>query len=1578
MAFDLSAWTTAKYRYSFVGDEGTSYIAEIHEDGFSGSVATVDIVGRGSINTRWATEGDDEFAPMMTSETSLALYDTGEALASDLIDALDTVDNKYLMVIRQSGNLKWVGRIDPESINFDEDGQVKLSVTATDGLGRLENKPYITNTDGSGVDEGSATLVSVIADVLSSTGFGLNFYISSSLVPRAATAINETKNPLEYVWVNKIAFTSNRDKEERGLVSKLSVLEAICKAWGLRVFQSEGAWHLIQVSHFAQNSHRKWQYNSAGSLQGYSDVDPRVTVSNEDIKRSESTANILPGYKSSIVQYQHGPIRLLRSPQFEPLTISNAEAILGGNYPWSQYADVPGQIGAAEIYTLDDGTWGMGVDEINVAGGLSDKTGYDGVEIDGKGIIFANIPHSTLTTYIGNGFSAQTTDPIPDGVPLKFAASIFGLQFGNNPNPNPHLVADEWVAFQIEHAGTTTRYLKFSEDGSLEWSTTNNWCLIRNGLQPNGWASLSLDDIDNTVNNGAMTVRIGPVIYDDTDEALWQKVVWDNVQLFPELPDGQSNYDATSVVSYINNAARSEPRHVQRVVILGDGPSTYNKGSMYTNSALTTRTADWEITTTGHSGANTDVSHAEALGELMLRCMHKIRRKHNASYVGYGGILTPLNVLNRSSALWAPWEITVTWQGEYSQGSWYRAEYTSSLTNLETETGIATGAHLLSSFGRGTSSNAGFTYNRIGSSFDTLVARENDRISKVVADPVSGATVINSNKTVHCEALTDPEGTTIALRHNDSVYFQSVKTGRIIKRLVDASENDPEYSPYVAGAITFKVTEAFTTDEYIEENDPILPGTITGMRIDMDGVSIINTHIKSDGEYAWNGEIDELTGEITAPGDTGWVVSKSGGAVFNDVIVRGNIEVGDLLIGKDVGYLSGTPSERIAGEHGIWINGDNYWILDTNADPDEEFFRVGDDNSHINWDGTTGSEAFTIKSQGSIVFDSSSGSGGLGLTGKVQISATGSITDGTNYELGPDGLDFQLPSGPSAATELRWLETLGSTSAGDITLGAWSASPTGRVIEADADTFRLYTNGTLNTATGDGIWADSARYHGEGIVFGGSASEIVGSSAGLYLKSTSLSTSFLWPGNPGNNGDVLTSNGSGGLTFSPASGVSSLNGLSDVNITSATTGDLLRYNGSSWVDYPDSNYAAASHTHAATDITSGTLASARLSGSYTGITGVGALSAGSITSGFGSIATANTISTTSKIYVGGSTYASDGIQLDYNAGNPRFYVGDGANSYFEFNGATAKLNGGLVTNIASGSDIGIQGWSSDIIFSASDVDTVSWTTGTIKLADGTTYSSIGSGNTGNMTALTYIYFDSASPTALATTTTAANAIGTGKILIAVAQKNTDTGATEAVFQAFGGRGGQLLNAASIAANSITANEIAANTITAAQIVAGTITATELASNSVTATKINVANLSAVNTSTGSLSVTGDLTMNSYAGSEWASAKITSAGDIYANDGYFESLTAASSGLTVYSSTLGPASGTLAYANGVFTVDGDNVISEASIGNGLSYSSFTLTTDISATSGGGGGVSNGDLLTLTDKNGNTVLVKCEIV
>lgn len=131
---------------------------------------------------------------------------------------------------------------------------------------------------------------------------------------------------------------------------------------------------------------------------------------------------------------------------------------------------------------------------------------------------------------------------------------------------------------------------------------------------------------------------------------------------------------------------------------------------------------------------------------------------------------------------------------------------------------------------------------------------------------------------------------------------------------------------------------------------------------------------------------------------------------------------------------------------------------------------------------------------------------------------------------------------------------------------------------------------------------------------------------------------------------------------------------------------------------------------------------------------------------------------------------------------------------------------------ASGTSISNNNWTYSGIWSVTDADTIAWGAGTLTTSDGGSYSISGS-NTGNMAAKTYIYFDlGTSYTAFQTTTTAATAIGDGKILIAIAQNGTG----EANFMVMNDKQVNI-DAANIVAGSITANEIAASTITAAKM-----------------------------------------------------------------------------------------------------------------------------------------------------------------
>ena len=139
-----------------------------------------------------------------------------------------------------------------------------------------------------------------------------------------------------------------------------------------------------------------------------------------------------------------------------------------------------------------------------------------------------------------------------------------------------------------------------------------------------------------------------------------------------------------------------------------------------------------------------------------------------------------------------------------------------------------------------------------------------------------------------------------------------------------------------------------------------------------------------------------------------------------------------------------------------------------------------------------------------------------------------------------------------------------------------------------------------------------------------------------------------------------------------------------------------------------------------------------------------------------------------------------------------------------------------------------------------DVDTVGWSSGVFTSADSTVYN-ISRGDTGNMSAKTYIYFRPGSGagesnTTYQTTTTPTNAVGAGRVLIAVAESGT----TEPTFQVLNGQGGQKIEGSDIVAGSVTANEIAASSITAG--------------------KINVSELSAISANMGSINA-GSLNIN---------------------------------------------------------------------------------------------------------------------
>ena len=108
-----------------------------------------------------------------------------------------------------------------------------------------------------------------------------------------------------------------------------------------------------------------------------------------------------------------------------------------------------------------------------------------------------------------------------------------------------------------------------------------------------------------------------------------------------------------------------------------------------------------------------------------------------------------------------------------------------------------------------------------------------------------------------------------------------------------------------------------------------------------------------------------------------------------------------------------------------------------------------------------------------------------------------------------------------------------------------------------------------------------------------------GTSSVLQLSTTEVSINGLvYPTSDGTSGQAIVTDGAGGLSFTTISGGGGgdLGDLDDVTITSIASGEVLKWNGSAWINntLAEAGVAASSHTHATSDITSGTFADARI------------------------------------------------------------------------------------------------------------------------------------------------------------------------------------------------------------------------------------------------------------------------------------------------------------------------------------------------------------------------------------------------
>lgn len=327
------------------------------------------------------------------------------------------------------------------------------------------------------------------------------------------------------------------------------------------------------------------------------------------------------------------------------------------------------------------------------------------------------------------------------------------------------------VYAQIKLTGSSTYYLKKASLGVYEWSTSLEWIPFR--ITDGDTHSISGFVFEKTPVGGTITTTVGPAIWNalsvlgspvgyPVDE-----VRWDNVDVKPILAGNNPNSDSTSTVTYDSAQTTEAARIRDHGVFVGDSPYNPSQFGMSLDSDGLQGTSDWEEAPI--TGAESNVSHEALLGKVMLRSMRSPRETHASTYFGLESsgvpiLASPWHVLSRGGSEYAPMDVSLSWNRDTSDGTWYKVTESG---YFDTSNIIKNGTGFTGSRGGVGESTASF-FNNIGNS---LFADGSAAITRTTAT-ISAGTVTS----ISVESIAEPifkTGDLISIMGPDLSFVQA-------------------------------------------------------------------------------------------------------------------------------------------------------------------------------------------------------------------------------------------------------------------------------------------------------------------------------------------------------------------------------------------------------------------------------------------------------------------------------------------------------------------------------------------------------------------------------------------------------------------------------------------------------------------------------------------------------------------------------------------------------------------------------------------------------------------------------------
>ena len=336
-----------RIQYKFRSDRGTYYRITIIDTLSSTSSLYDDVFANDEgFKLTYETNDDDRFTGLIPSKVDLGFFiddNSGDGNPSNIISIINSITTsdykRWQLKIENSTNdstyyLFWVGNF-LNDINSEEDISLprEITLTAICGLAALENIPF--NEDVA-YDFNLAyscyryVFNAINTDINTDNNWATDDRFIRSMVDWTNSQIprNNSTDPLNNTKFIAATFAPVDNNGVRQPKTSFELLNQICKAFGARLYLSQGIWYFIQVNTYEEMDSADQYYRDykKGNNGGTHTVDFYGTI---DLNTSEDGTNItrLAGNKFDylgILKQAKVSYEMFGSYDLLPSTITNA------------------------------------------------------------------------------------------------------------------------------------------------------------------------------------------------------------------------------------------------------------------------------------------------------------------------------------------------------------------------------------------------------------------------------------------------------------------------------------------------------------------------------------------------------------------------------------------------------------------------------------------------------------------------------------------------------------------------------------------------------------------------------------------------------------------------------------------------------------------------------------------------------------------------------------------------------------------------------------------------------------------------------------------------------------------------------------------------------------------------------------------------------------------------------------------------------------------------------------------------------------------------------------------------------